>query len=40
MAHYALLDDTGEVLAVHVIADSDCLDENGNESEKIGRAHV
>ena len=36
MAHYALLDDTGKIIDVHVIADADCLDENGNESEEVG----
>ena len=36
MAHFAILDDNYIVTNVVVIADSDCSDENGNESEAIG----
>jgi hypothetical protein len=37
MAHYAKLDDNNIVIDVIVIADKDCLDENGNECEEAGR---
>jgi hypothetical protein len=37
MAHYAKLDDNNIVINVIVIADKDCLDENGNECEEPGR---
>lgn len=36
MAHYAQLDDNSTVLTVVVIADSDTLDGEGNESEVVG----
>jgi len=37
MAHFVRLDSiTNKVLLVNVISDSDCLDENGNESESAG----
>ena len=36
MAHFAQLDDSNAVLAVNVIADADCLDGDGNESEPAG----
>jgi hypothetical protein len=37
MAHYAKLDDNNIVIDVIVIANNDCLDENGNECEEPGR---
>lgn len=37
MAHYAKLDENNIVLEVIVIADKDCLDENGNVCEENGR---
>jgi hypothetical protein len=37
MAHYAKLDENNIVIDVIVIADRDCLDENGNECEEPGR---
>jgi len=36
MAHFAQLNDSNVVLAVNVIANADCLDSDGNESETIG----
>ena len=38
MAHFAQLDENNVVIAVNVIADSDCLDSEGNESEAVGIA--
>lgn len=38
MAHYAQLDENSTVLTVVVIADSDTLDGDGNESEAVGIA--
>ena len=38
MAHFAKLNDSNEVIACNVIADSDCLDGDGNESEAVGIA--
>tara|TARA_R110002020_G_scaffold277175_1_gene492407 strand:+ start:998 stop:1570 length:573 start_codon:yes stop_codon:yes gene_type:complete len=38
MAHFARLDDSNIVVEVNVIADADCLDENGDESEAVGIA--
>jgi len=38
MAHFAQLDDSNVVLKVNVIADADCLDGDGNESEAVGIA--
>ena len=38
MAHYAQLDENSTVLTVVVIADSDTLDGDGNESEVVGIA--
>ena len=38
MAHFAQLDENNVVLAVNVIADADCLDGEGNESEAVGVA--
>ena len=38
MAHFAQLDDDNVVLQVIVVNNSDCLDENGNESEAVGIA--
>lgn len=36
MAHFAELDENNTVLRVIVVNNSDCLDENGNESEAVG----
>ena len=36
MAHFAQLDENNVVLQVIVVNNSDCLDENGNESEPVG----
>ena len=36
MAHFAQLDKNNIVLAINVIANSDCLDSDGNESESVG----
>ena len=36
MAHFAQLDESGVVQRVVVVNNSDCCDENGNESEEIG----
>jgi hypothetical protein len=36
MAHFAEIDDSDIVQRVIVIADEDCLDEDGNESEAVG----
>lgn len=36
MAHFAQLDQNNIVIGVYPIADSNCLDENGNESEQVG----
>lgn len=36
MAHFAEIDGSNIVLRVVVIADSDCLDSDGNESESVG----
>ena len=36
MAHFASLDENNIVTAVNVIANSDCLDGDGNESEAVG----
>jgi len=38
MAHFAQLDENNVVLNVVVIANEDCQDENGNESEAVGIA--
>jgi len=38
MAHFAQLDENNKVIAVNVIGDVDCIDENGNESEAVGIA--
>lgn len=38
MAHFAELSETNEVLRVIVVADQDCLDENGVEQESVGAA--
>ena len=38
MAHYAQLDENSTVLTIVVIADSDTLDGDGNESEAVGIA--
>ena len=39
MAHFARLGDRNIVVEVLVIADSDCIDENGDESEAVGIAY-
>ena len=36
MAHFAQIDENNVVLQVIVVNNSDCLDENGNESEPVG----
>ena len=36
MAHFALLDNADNVINVTVVADEDCLDADGNESELVG----
>lgn len=36
MAHFAEIDDTNIVLRVIVVANDDCLDQDGNENEAIG----
>ena len=36
MAHFALLDNADNVINVIVVADEDCLDADGNESELVG----
>tara|TARA_R110002167_G_scaffold319973_1_gene525825 strand:+ start:314 stop:694 length:381 start_codon:yes stop_codon:yes gene_type:complete len=36
MAHFAVIDGSNNVTAVNVIADADCLDGDGNESEAVG----
>ena len=38
MAHFAQLNDSNTVLTINVIADADCLDGDGNESEAVGIA--
>ena len=38
MAHFAQIDDNNVVLNVLVIADEDCQDSEGNESEAVGIA--
>lgn len=38
MAHFAELDENNIVTSVYVIADADCLDGDGNESEAVGVA--
>lgn len=41
MAHFAKLDKTrNKVIAVHKVADSNCLDGDGNESESVGQAFL
>ena len=37
MAHYAKLGANNKVLAVHVVADKDCLNADGIEDEEVGR---
>lgn len=36
MAHFARIDSNNKVVQVIVVANEDCLDSNGNESEEIG----
>tara|TARA_B100000287_G_scaffold278614_1_gene262556 strand:- start:1749 stop:2195 length:447 start_codon:yes stop_codon:yes gene_type:complete len=38
MAHFAEINDENTVLRVLVVTDSDCADENGDESEAVGEA--
>ena len=38
MAHFAVIDGSNIVIAINVIADSDCLDGDDNESEAVGIA--
>ena len=40
MANFAKIDDNNKVLAVVRMNNEDCLDENGNESEAVGQAHL
>tara|TARA_R100001591_G_scaffold95453_2_gene101266 strand:- start:4333 stop:4845 length:513 start_codon:yes stop_codon:yes gene_type:complete len=40
MAHFAKLDNNNVVLNVEVVADKDCQDSNGNESDAIGQAFL
>lgn len=40
MAHFAKLDENNIVLEVHVVNNSDILDENGQESEAVGIAFL
>ena len=40
MAHFANLDSDNKVVLVLYVNDSDCLDENGNETEAAGIAHL
>tara|TARA_R110002020_G_scaffold459792_3_gene677998 strand:- start:87 stop:599 length:513 start_codon:yes stop_codon:yes gene_type:complete len=40
MAHFAKLDDNNVVINVEVVADKDCLDSSGNESESVGEAFL
>lgn len=40
MAHFAKLDENNVVLEVNVVNNSDCLDENGTESEAAGIAFL
>ena len=37
MAHYAKLGANNKVIAVHVVADADCLNASGVEDEEVGR---
>ena len=37
MAHYAKLGANNKVIAVHVVADSDCQNADGVEDEEVGR---
>ena len=38
MAHFSQIDENNIVIAINVIADGDCLDGDGNESEAVGIA--
>lgn len=38
MAHFAQLNENKEVINIIVVANNDCLDSNGNESESVGIA--
>lgn len=40
MAHFAQLDENNKVINVIVVANNDCLDEDGNESEAVGIAFL
>jgi len=41
MAHFAKLDKTiNKVISVHKVDDSNCLDEDGNESESVGQSFL
>ena len=40
MAHFANLNSDNKVILVLYVNDSDCLDENGNETEAAGIAHL
>lgn len=40
MAHFAEIDNDNFVRRVLVVGNEDCLDENGNESEEVGKAFL
>ena len=40
MAHFAKLDENNIVLNIEVVDNANCLDENGNESEEVGRQYL
>ena len=40
MATFCKIDAEGKVKEIHSVNDSDCLDENGNESEAVGIAFL
>ena len=40
MAHFAKISDTSQVLAVHVVTNSDCLNADGVEDETVGQQYL
>lgn len=40
MAHFVVLDENNIVIDITVVADSDCLDSDGNQSEEVGVAFL
>ena len=40
MAHFAEINDSNIVTSVHVVANADCVDGNGDESEAVGIAFL